>query len=59
MCPALYSTGADPGFWERVCVINIVKTGGGTGGGATARGFWGSADSSPSGPSRFFAFAFI
>ena len=44
------NTGADPGFWERGGLINIFKTGGG---GApppvTERGFWGSADSSPSG----------
>ena len=60
----VYSTvaGADPGFWERGGLLNIFTTGGGYGRGrappVTARGFWGSADSSPSGV-RFFAFAFI
>ena len=47
------SAGADPGFWERGGLINIFTAGEGTGGGVpppvTARGFWGSADSSPSG----------
>ena len=49
----LFHPGADPGFWERGGLINIFTAGEGTGGGVpppvTARGFWGSADSSPSG----------
>ena len=48
--------GADPGFWERGCVINIFTTGGGYGRGRAPfhdrNRVWGSAG-------RFFAFAFI
>ena len=56
----LYLTGEDPGFWERGGSDKYIHNWGeGTGGGVpppvTARGFWGSADSSPE-PQPLFCF---